>query len=689
MMKRSVIFIIFICIPLLQWAALLNDTIDYTQQLGEVVITSKYIRQSNNGNIELRMQGNPIVKGKTTADVLNFIPGVYVKDNTLSINNRENTFLYIGNRKITIDELRAIAPSMIKKIIVMPQAETYYGANATGGVIKIILKETSGLIGSGIAKCNNDGGGFVDITPSTSLLFKYGNHSIYNNLIAGYGNYTIRNKRTDCYEDYTLRTQTDRKRKEFLFSDNLGYRYDINPRSSIDIYGGFLFDKTNIDYSSETSNTILGIDTDGYIRKYNIGGEFDYSFGENSRHQLSIKADYSYSDEDNDQSYETVNQKESLMEENVGFFSFDSNIQLLLGHSNHLKAGMSYTHLNDKNMKSGIEDDLLAQVEHRKFSLKGRDVSPWIEYNKTIKNNLYLRAGIRYYNGTMTYSDKLTDINFDIPYHGFFPNVFLRLRFNEERASSLSLSYRYTYSLPNYGYYNPTAQYSSYNLYSVGNQNLEKETFHRIEVNYNLNKEWSMTFQNIIGHDIIRIMTYPDSNAEDVYYTIPENVGKSFTSSLLVKWNGKLFNWWKTNNNLSMTYQRESMPHQVVNCPFIRLTSSNQYDMAKNLGVNLSFEINSENRHLGYTVGGSYCIDASIYYSMLKNALSVNLGLLNIIHNNKKVTTQSKGVEMVREDVSRQSRIALTVIWNFNSREKIKSQKMRSVKALTKESPIL
>lgn len=69
---------------------------------------------------------------------------------------------------------------MIAHIDIIPHADASYGINATGGVIKIFLREEGGVIGSVTLAGKADYNGIKSTSPMATILYNRGKFSVKN-----------------------------------------------------------------------------------------------------------------------------------------------------------------------------------------------------------------------------------------------------------------------------------------------------------------------------------------------------------------------------------------------------------------------------------------------------------------------------------------------------------------------------
>lgn len=209
-----------------------------TKMLDEVTVVANYTKVKPNGTTVFQVKGNPLVKGKSTMGFMRYIRGLDITDNSVSVNGRENTLIYLENREISLDELKALAPDMISRIEIIPFADATYGVNAAGGVVKVFLRQEGGLIGTASLNGEADDHGLVHATPRVNLLYANDKLSVNNNLQFGKGKWRTKSEREYLSTANESATTTAKVRRQKYISDNLSLRYKFNNVDRIDVYGG-------------------------------------------------------------------------------------------------------------------------------------------------------------------------------------------------------------------------------------------------------------------------------------------------------------------------------------------------------------------------------------------------------------------------------------------------------------------
>ena len=218
---------------------------------------------------------------------------------------------------------------------------------------------------------------------------------------------------------------------------------------------------------------------------------------------------------------------------------------------------------------------------------------------------------------------------------------------------------------------------------------MKKTTFDTVELNFHFNTNWTATLRAERWKNIIRIMTHQSETDNNIYYTIPENVGKRKSVSASVHWNEKI-GIWHTNTSLSLVAGKEQMPERkVLNRCNITFDTNNQFQITKHMGLSTSFYGETKRKHLGAITHGKYALDLGGYCNVLKGNLTFNLLILNLLHKKEKMTIVGNGYDIFRTNLSPKTRAKLTIIWRFKSGEKVKMKNMNVGESPERIAPVL
>lgn len=661
-----------------------------SEMLDEVIVMAKYSDIKPNGETSIRVKGNPLAKGKTLSEFLQFIRDLDVSNDEISVRGRKNTLYYLDNQPISFEQLKNIQPSMIAHIDIIPHADASYGINATGGVIKIFLREEGGVLGSVTLAGKADYNGIKSTSPMATILYNRGKFSV-KNFLSG----VPYSRSTSMFEQQTEtaqnKTVTDTKNNNRFKSlrDNLSLRYSFNKVTWLDVYGGTDFSWLRSGQNSTDGNNILSTSGKNKISGYNAGIQYQQGFGKDSLNYFRLRAEYSKNKENEnaDYLYNGIADNAAL-KSNSDHFSVQPIVHFKTTANSGLNIGLEYYYLIDRHEDNGTTT--LGYIPTGHYTNKGYDYGAWIDYNILIKKKFYVYFALQYHGTQNIYSDYRSPENSTRSWEdGVYPSLFAQWLINSAKGRYLTFGFKHYYSLPNYNYRIPSVVWQSNNLYSIGNTNLKKENFYNMEIYYSFNSNWIASYNLTYCDDAIRIMTYQDETRNGTYYTKPENKGISVTHTFRIGYTTKPFKFWYNKNGLYVTLTHESMPGKSINNASIFFRSDNNFTLCRWLDLTLGIQAENKGKSLEYDYNGGFWLNAGAYMSFFNNNLNVALKCNQLIYTRNKKTIYGSDWTSIQKNLSHNTQINLQVTWNFNAGKKIRNKNLPSVNSMQRNVPTL
>ncbi|MBQ1952860.1 MAG: carboxypeptidase-like regulatory domain-containing protein, partial [Alistipes sp.] len=152
--------------------------------IDEVIVKAQMIRrEADRFVVDVANSASAI--GKDGVELLRQSPGVWVKDDAISINGSSGTKVFINGREIKlsgkdlVNYVKALRAEDIAKIEVVPQTGADYDADSTGGVLLITLRRRldNGVMGS-VTMQTVHGAWTEDYNPSASINAHVGKFDI-------------------------------------------------------------------------------------------------------------------------------------------------------------------------------------------------------------------------------------------------------------------------------------------------------------------------------------------------------------------------------------------------------------------------------------------------------------------------------------------------------------------------------
>ncbi|MES2287739.1 MAG: outer membrane beta-barrel family protein [Bacteroidota bacterium] len=464
---------------------------------------------------------NILSKGGTAADVMKNIPSVTLDENGTAKLRQNSATIYIDGRPTTLT-LDQIAADQIERVEVITNPSAKYEANASGGIINIVMKSNTkvgynGIVSAGIGT-NDHYNGMVSINVKQkpigfSLAYNYSN---FKNPIEAYNYRTnLNNGIVNGYYD----ADNNKVFQNTFNTGSAGLDYYINNRNTISLsqnmtIGDFntaenqLF-KTRITEDSITSSGNRTTNSITHFENFTTKLYYNKTFPKKGK-EFSANINYNTMkiNSNNDFTTNTYNASGILFPNNPD-----------LQYSEGLNKGNTYTFqadyinpINDStNLELGVRSNYKETTvffDARYFSYyshrdtidpyltnyyKVKDIvnAAYINYSHRFKKVSYM-MGLRfeqsYYKGTFldnsnssfqySYPDNLNNL-----IKALFPSVFISKKLNQKQTLQFNISRKI--GRPDMRQLSPNISSSDRKNYSIGNPQLTPEFLTLAEVNFN------------------------------------------------------------------------------------------------------------------------------------------------------------------------------------------------------------
>lgn len=656
-----------------------------SNMLDEVTIMGRYTDIKPSGETVIRLAGNPLAKGQSFINFMRNVRNLDVTDKDIKVQGRDNTRFYVDDKEVSFEQLKALSPSMIARVEIVPHADASYGVNATGGVVKVYLREEGGMLGSLSFYGQADKYGYVDGTPSVNILYSKGKFTV-SNMLRGtpYSHYVSKNDQNNG--EGQGHTVTDVLNKDRAFTDNLSLRYAFNKTDRIDVYGSVFLLKESSVTNSITDTDNLQLDNNLRSHSYNAGIQLRKGFGKNGSYALLV-SEYSKNKDNTDANY-TYNGDVDPANQRINTDKFNIRPRLYWNFKDNmtLSAGLEFYYLIDRHKEDGTQK--FSYIADGNYNSSSRDYGAWVQYSAQLSDRLFIRAGLNYHGTETDYKNFLDQSsNVSIYEDGIYPTLFGQWTFNQEKLHYIAIGLRHYYSLPNYNYSIPTVVWQSENLYSIGNPNLRKENYDDIEIFYSPNKAWSISYDFNYGNNMVNVIMHRDADRQGVFYTSPENTGNRQRHTLMVGYADKLTKFWYTNTKVYGVYVDEKVGQGGYDCALARFSSYNDFSICDNLGLTLNLYATTKSRNASYISNARYSVDVGARLSLFEGKADVSLVWANMLYNRGRIKVEEPDFTYMRRDLSPDSRVQLSVSWNFSAGRKIKRENLPTVSGGYRETP--
>lgn len=678
-----------------------------SEKIDEVVVTSQLIRREADRFV-VDIANSPIAMGKDGEELLKTAPGVWIQDDKISINGSSGSKIYLNDREVKMEDaqliayLRSLRAEDIQKIEVIPQSGADYDASTSGGIIKISTKRRidSGLMGSASFSTLYTKG-YHNIAPSLSLNYNRGKLNAYGRAWIGKSN---QDYGTTEHTDYISGTVIDAK-SELLDNThwaggNFGVVYDINDKHSIggeiqfNRYGGGGITDTWTEhiYNNTTTRTEGLYDNNyhsnmvtatlNYIYKLDDKGSTLKLIGDYTSH--NSPSHYDYFDTTITPTFQRDSTYRNNTQSDYQLATATLSIEKILSSKLSLKAGVKYT--NNTNANSGVYE-YLGDPENKIWTTnedKGYDIG----YTESIGaayatlsarlGRLSLVGGLR---GEYTsFKDNSGDI--DQSYGNLFPNANLSYAITADGAYSLVAQYSRTISRPSFWALSPNETKVSEYMIQRGNPKLEASYNNSLSVTAVLKYKYTISAGIMLMENAIQQTTITDKENSELlilqYINYPTLNNYYASVNLPIQ----VTKWWATNLNFTAMYMGQRI---YPDSPIRRnLMAVGNAQMSFTLPRNYFVEVDGMYMH-GMVAGNTAIndmgnINLTLKKRLLKNKLTVSLGVQNIISTTQRITVKEADFErvMVIDQPWQRPAVRFQISYNFNSGKQFRAKSVES-----------
>jgi outer membrane receptor protein involved in Fe transport len=486
------------------------------------------------------------IKGGTAVDVMKNVPGVTVDaDGNAQLRN-QSPMIYVDGRPTTLS-LQQIPADQIDRVEVITNPSVKYDANATGGILNVIMKKNlkpgyNGMV-MGYLGTGDRYGGMANINVKEGRLNFTGMYSY--------------NQAMNIPKGYTHRTQLDS-----ATGNVLGY---YNQDNSTTMRNMFNFGKIGIDYAINNRNTLT---LNGTI----VGGQFNtsdrqtFAFLNNNRTPLisgqqinnstasfknyngqllykrtyptvgkELTADLNFNHNNSDNGYLFTSYRSplsDLYQKNTGNsaadqFVFQTDFVNPISETRKFEAGLKFNYKKSLAVNTA-STAIASQDNYQRDSLTSNHYviddmvnAAYLNYSDKTFWNISYQAGLRFENSV--YQGRITDKNVAFSYNyphssadimkSLFPGIYFSRKFSNGQEWQLNFSRKI--NRPNFFQLMPVKMFADPQNYRIGNPQLKPEFKNIAELNYN--KIYSKG--SYLGSLYFR---YEEQPITDVAYPLPD-----------------------------------------------------------------------------------------------------------------------------------------------------------------------
>ena len=601
-------------------------------QLSEVeIVQEKSIIEQKTDRKVINIGKDLLSAGATAAEIMNNIPSVSIdqQTNEISLRGNSNVRILVDGKPSTISAaqlLQQIPSSSIKQIELITNPSAKYNPEGMSGMINIVLNKNSkigfnGSVNSGLTYGKN-----ARFNGSTDMNYRNGKFNLF-------GNYGLNSGKQNNHGEINLLQAGQENNQLFKFDNTntsnlvkVGFDFYLNDTNTISFYTvqNSSFNKgrsrVSVDFLDPTETDIVQLSNskkDNYNHTYNL--DYKKNFKKEG-HNLELEANYSNGN----------NTENSVFSGGVN----DKTNQIPIENKNTL-INLDYTNPLTKTTK--LEIGLESRLENTEnnflennapnsnFTYDRKIYSFYTNYSQQIgKWNLQVGARLEDYNANALFKKvNENDATFEDNRFTVYPSAFASYAPNDKDSYNFSVSKRV--DRPSISQINPIREWSTPQIDSEGNPNLEPQFTNSIEVNYTrktkIGSITSGVFYRHINSEITRTIFENPTSPEKMIISY-DNLNDNNAFGVEVSGNLEFTKWFSANISLD-AYNKtvkgySDTVYLEINNTAFNARMNNTFKASKNLRFQLSGMYRGADLSIQGKTKPMWKIDTGSSYTVLK-----------------------------------------------------------------------
>lgn len=669
-------------------------------EIDEVIVKAQMIRREADRFV-VDVSNSAAAIGKDGTELLRQSPGVWVKDDDISINGAAGTKVFVNDREIKlsgkdlVNYVKALRAEDIAKIEVVPQTGADQDADSRGGMLLITLRRRldNGVMGS-VTMASNHGAWMETYHPSTSINAHVGKFDI--SASGWYYDYKIDAKAVEQTRYNSSNTTIDSESMIEVGGAsgamNLSAVAELSPKHSLGLaveYQGENSDEPTTAQTIFRSGAMERLNDSYYgafVSSKRISATLNYIFKTDTLGStLKFIADYNQSDPTSGNDSRTVITEAGSRTDSLYNYRSDSKFRIATAQlarerrlSPHwtLKYGAKYTY---NEINSATNYRYLNAGEWVPSTVDDYDIS----YTENI-GAAYATATMNYgrlsavvgLRGEYTYArGKAAEVEQD--YLSLFPNANFSYALDKAGKHSLVAQYSRTIARPSFWNLTPRRlQISDYTI-QTGNPELDPQFIDQLTLTAVVGYKYSLTLGVQMMHDIIQQTVVADKDNPEMMNLTMENlpmVNQYFASLSLPL---TVTKWWDWNVSLtgSVFEQRISAASPIETNSFLQGQTTMTFKLPKKFFVDLYYSAMTDVKVSNIDQRANQNLSITLK-KQIKDSWTLQCGLQNIIRQDQHITSDGEGFRRVMETFGQGQdfNVRLAVTWTFKSGKQFRTK---------------
>lgn len=638
------------------------------RMLDEVVVRPERMKYHASGFVA-DLSGSKISVGKQLSEVLAFLPGVSVSDGKVQILSKAPSAIYVDGLRVTSQrELEAIPAEMIQTVDVSYMAGADQSSDASGGVIRIVLKKSpkggySGYFYSGLNPVSHYG---------------YGGEMASNYITLSRGRFALSNRlyfdRTKIYADEdNSYTYKDKDNTVASFDKTRGWRTTLYDRLNINVdignchtlalSGMFSTTKIDNDISSLIGESLSVLNVDDCTDQYQIVGKYVWT-NDDDGGKIDLTADYIHR---YNRLGQNVSQKAELQSDlhsqSTDLLRTTASVLHRFG-AVEFSGGLDMQYVKMSCKFSGNTDSF---DKNGGVGFNGYRPAAFMQFSGSVKNIMY-EAGLRFQGSLTRIEDHSIKVNKDI--WEFCPAVSILCPFNADKGHLLMFNYRRSVDELPYSVISPYRTYTSELSYTTGNQNVTSPIENEVmALTTFFDKYTFIAGYNHIS-DPIYFATSSDASGqiknEATNGTFESLL--SFTAEALID----VTKWWSVKPKAMFGIHWADTPDYYVAAQSKWAFSiNNSFNFSDSFGGGIYAKYEPDCNYMDMVMKSVYGVNGNIYKTFLKGNLQFRLDF-NLYSKGRIVVTDTKSCRNIYRNLTKSPSLSFTATWYFRGGKKVK-----------------
>ena len=669
--------------------------------LSKVVVKAyKPLFQRKEDRIVFNVSELENIEALDVLDVLRYAPKVMVDPNgEIKVGNK-GTIVYVNDRQMGGNELKAYLNSIKAKDIQTIEIKDMRGAedDASGnnGVIRIKTKVQIGLMGG--VGVNGDivpqRNGYYQYRPQGNVTWGTEHWNIYTSVYHSQYRFNDRSEtRQRFFADNTLHEAPDENalmlRKTEFYKLGGTYIIDKKCKHSIGVELNGTADHNKVypvtvptAFTDARQNAYDGFNTSAHRDKGEfLNGVLFYSWNINDRNSyLRLLGNYNYK---HSREYNSLKSEYGAYEP---LHADESNTSSSNANNGTVKVDFRYTYPSTFAVTAGgkYESSVRGNVLHEEDFLRtAQSQSSW-KYNesmsaayvglqKNISKNFFALVSLRMESTWQKGTNRLTsEVEIDKRYTDWFPSAYVSYKLNDK--AQVSLQYSRSINRPSFWDLSNYKRRTSSVLYQCGNPDLQPDYSDDVQVELAYGNH-SLAYSLSYSKD--RITSWFEVMDGKTYMSV-RNYGALTSHDLSYYYNGKILPWWSANASMGLTYLYMPQNYRVKNKWVNAARCSNylSFGHVGNFDISMNYTTDRISDYMIFK--GYWKMDVAYNRSFLKNKLTVRIGVKDVFNTYRNIVDRVTPVLAYYFNQERYRHFYVSLNYYFNSKRKVKDSTIRN-----------